>query len=111
MHEANEKIISFIKDDMERNAAAAETEKTISEGELERRRMVFKRAAEIICARLAQDATAMEDACEVSDDLTKRHQLMDSARCLRVTVTWLQNEAELVKKVVDNGTGCQLARD
>lgn len=58
-------------------------------GELEKRRMVNARVNEIILARLQRDATGMEADARTETDLQKCHRLMDTAKCLRVTMTWI----------------------
>lgn len=68
----------------------------VNVGELEKRRLVNIRVTEIIMARLDRDALELEKEAIVGNiTLEKRHQLMDLARCLRTTMTWINGpEAE-----------------
>jgi hypothetical protein len=66
-----------------------------SAGELEQKRKIAQRVNEIIVQRLERDALHLEESAIVGDHtIAKRHQLMDLARCLRTTVTWIAGPAE-----------------
>jgi hypothetical protein len=66
-----------------------------SAGELEQKRRIAQRVNEIIVQRLERDALHLEESAIVGDHtIAKRHQLMDLARCLRTTVTWIAGPAE-----------------
>lgn len=94
MHPENQRII----DEAKRQAAEQAdnvvplAEKIIDAADLERRRLAMQRATQIVCGRLQNDAEGMEVAAisaHGAGELTKYHQLNDSARCLRVAVSWL----------------------
>lgn len=68
---------------------------TVDGTEMERRRKVTFRAFEITAKQLESDALRMENAAIVGEGHTiqRRHELMDSARCLRIATGWLQQLA------------------
>lgn len=60
--------------------------------ELEHRRKVLFRAFEVTGKQLDRDALEMEKSAIVGEhNIQRRHELMDTARCLRVTQTWLDS--------------------
>lgn len=63
-------------------------------GELEKRRLVAQRVNEIMLGRLNRDAEGMEASAKTEPDIRKAHSLMDTARCLRVTMTWINGPTE-----------------
>ncbi len=70
------------------------TDKISEAGELEKRRMVNARVNEIILGRLSLDAKIMESEARTEKDIQKMHQLMDTAKCLRVAMTWINGPEE-----------------
>lgn len=67
----------------------------VDETEMERRRKITFRAFEIAGKQLEADALRMEQQAIIGEAHTiqRRHELMDSARCLRVATGWLQQLA------------------
>lgn len=50
----------------------------------------MQRASEIVFQSLERDALNMEKSAIVGENtIEKRHSLMDTARCIRVTMTWM----------------------
>lgn len=60
--------------------------------ELEQRRIWAQKMREMIRTQLTADAIGMETAAQAEKDIQKRHQLMDTAKCLRVTIGWMGDE-------------------
>lgn len=101
MHPENQKIIDEVKRQAAEQNGEQIAEQVMEAGELERRRLAMQRATQIICGRLQGDAEGMETAAMTaitSGELTKYHQLNDSARCLRVTISWLTNATDDAEK-------------
>jgi len=100
MHPENQKILDEVNRQIaEQNGdnIVPMAEKVMEAGDLERRRLAMQRATQIICGRLQSDAEGMEEAAvseRATGNITKYHQLTDSARCLRVAVSWLTNATE-----------------
>jgi hypothetical protein len=58
--------------------------------ELEARRKALFRAFELTGKQLDVDALAMEKAAIIGEHpIQRRHEIMDTARCLRITQSWL----------------------
>lgn len=63
---------------------------TPSATELEQKRKIMQRAAEIIFQSFERDCLNLEKAAIVQENtIQRRHELMDTARCLRVAMTWM----------------------
>lgn len=63
----------------------------VDETEMERRRKIAFRAFDISSKQLEADALRMEQQAIVGEGHTiqRRHELMDTARCLRIATGWL----------------------
>lgn len=94
----NERILAFVKEDQARKEAEALSEKIVALGNadtnpeiVERRRKQALAAFSITLQQLDADAQTLEAAATVGDlRIQEVHQNFDTARCLRVTMTWLQ---------------------
>ena len=65
---------------------------TKSAEELERKRMITFRALELAAKQLEHDALEMEKAAIVGEHpIQRRHELMDQARALRMSQSWIVN--------------------
>lgn len=63
---------------------------TPSTTELEQKRKVMQRAAEIIFGSFERDSLKLEKTAMLGEHtIQRRHELMDTARCLRVAMTWM----------------------
>lgn len=73
--------------------------------EMEQKRKVFQRAAEIILHSLERDALNLEKAAILGEHtIQRRHELMDTARCLRVCMTWMAGPQANPAEPVENKT-------
>jgi hypothetical protein len=65
-----------------------DNEKAVAE--LQQRRAVFVRSAQIIIKQLEHDALKMEESAIVDEHpIQRRHELMDLAKGIRQTTVWL----------------------
>lgn len=63
--------------------------------EIEGKRKIFQRVNEIMLSSLEQDALRLEKSAIVGEHpIDRRHALMDTARCIRVTMTWIAGPQE-----------------
>lgn len=73
--------------------------------ELEQKRKILQRASEIVFQSLEQDALTLEKAAIVGEHtIQRRHELMDTARCIRITLTWMAGPQANPAEPVENKT-------
>lgn len=62
-----------------------------SQAELEKARQIMLRSFALVSGQLEHDALKLEEGAIVGNyEIKRRHEMMDTAKCLRVTVGWLQ---------------------